>query len=309
MRASAVRLMTALFVRINASEQRALLHSASSFQDILCYVGFMPQVDRFLKSLILQAGSRMKRQFGKVKTIHIKEGAATNLVTNVDRDIEDFIKKDIRKNFPTDSILAEESAADHHRSSRKWIIDPLDGTTNFAHSLPIFCISIAVEEDGIITAGAVYNPVANELFFTRQGKGATLNGKRIQISKVKRLDQALLVTGFPYTVHSHPEDSLPFFNELIVHAQGIRRLGSAALDLCYVAMGRFDGFFEVYLNPWDTAAGMLMLIEAGGVITDFDGRPYSIYQRQLAASNGLIQDEMLSVIKKTKIRELREVAK
>jgi myo-inositol-1(or 4)-monophosphatase len=268
----------------------------------------MPQVESFLKLLILQAGNRMKRQFGKVKTIQIKEGATTNLVTNVDRDIEDFIKKGIRKNFPTDSILAEESTAEQHRSARKWIIDPLDGTTNFAHGLPIFCISIAVEEEGIVTAGAVYNPITNELFFTRRGKGATLNGKRIEISKVKKLNQALLVTGFPYTIHTHPEESLPYFNDLIVHAQGVRRLGSAAIDLCYVAMGRFDGFFEVYLNPWDTAAGMLMLIEAGGVITDFDGRPYSIYQRQLAASNGFIQNEMLSIIKKTKSRELREVA-
>jgi myo-inositol-1(or 4)-monophosphatase len=269
----------------------------------------MPHPHQYLKSLILEAGSRLKRQFGKVKTIQIKEGAATNLVTNVDRDIEDFIKDRIRKNFPEDSILAEESAADQHSSRRKWIIDPLDGTTNFAHGLPIFCISIAIEEEGVVTAGTVYNPVANELFFTRRGKGASFNGKKIRVSKVKRLNQALLVTGFPYTVHSNPEDSLPFFNTLIVHAQGIRRLGSAALDLCYVAMGRFEGFFEVYLNPWDTAAGMLMLLEAGGVITDFEGRPYSIYQRQLAASNGLIQDEMLSVIKQTKSFQLREVAK
>ncbi|HSE43146.1 MAG TPA: inositol monophosphatase family protein [Acidobacteriota bacterium] len=269
----------------------------------------MSQPHLYLKSLILEAGSRMKKQFGKVKTIQIKEGATTNLVTNVDKDIEDFIKNRIRKKFPQDSILAEESDAEQHQSQRKWIIDPLDGTTNFAHSLPIFCISIAIEETGVVTAGAVYNPIANEFFFTRRGKGAFLNGKKVEVSKVKKLNKALLVTGFPYTVHTNPEHSLPYFNELIVHAQGIRRLGSAALDLCYVAMGRFDGFFEVYLNPWDTAAGMLMLLEAGGMITDFSGKPYSIYQRQLAASNGFIQDEMLAVIKETKLQALREVAK
>jgi myo-inositol-1(or 4)-monophosphatase len=254
----------------------------------------------FLKQLILDAGSRLKRQFGRVKTIQYKEGAATNLVTNVDRDIENFIKGKIRKEFSEDSILAEESPAEDLLSGRKWIIDPLDGTTNFAHGLPIFCISIGIEIEGKVIAGAVYNPITEELFFARKGKGATLNGRKIRISTAKKLQQALLVTGFPYTVHSHPENSLPYFNTLIKHAQGIRRLGSAAIDLCYLAMGRFDGFFEVYLNPWDTAAGMLVLLEAGGTITDFEGRPYSIYQRELAASNGYIHSEMIRVLKEVK---------
>lgn len=267
----------------------------------------MLRSDRYLRTLILEAGSRLKRQFGRIKTIQFKEGSSTNLVTNVDRDIEDFIKRRIRKNFPQDSILAEESAAEYFTSGRKWIIDPLDGTTNFAHGLPIFCISIAIEEEGVVSAGAVYNPVAQEFFFARRGKGATLNGKRIGVSKIKKLEQALLVTGFPYTIHSHPEHSLPFFNTLIVQAQGIRRLGAAALDLCYLAMGRFDGFFEVFLNPWDTAAGVLILTESGGAITDFEGRPYSIYQRELAATNGFIQDEMVSILKATKKGRLREV--
>lgn len=263
--------------------------------------------DQYLKTLILEAGQRLKRQFGRVKSIQIKDGASTNLVTNVDREIEDFIKSRIRKNFPDDSILAEESAAEDLTSGKKWIIDPLDGTTNFAHGLPIFCISIAVEEEGEVTAGAVYNPIAKEFFYTRKGKGATYNGKKIHVSGIKKLREALLVTGFPYTIHTHPENSLPFFNTLIVQAQGIRRLGSAALDLCYLAMGRFDGFFEVYLNAWDTAAGALMLTEAGGNITDFDGRPYSIYQRELAASNGYIQNEMVSILKETKKGRLKEV--
>lgn len=267
----------------------------------------MLQRDRYLKTLILEAGTRLKRQFGRVKSIQIKEGASTNLVTNVDREIEDFIKGRIRKNFAEDSILAEESAAEDLTSGKKWIIDPLDGTTNFAHGLPIFCISIALEEEGIVTAGAVYNPIAKEFFYARRGKGATFNRKKIQVSKAKKLREALLVTGFPYTIHSHPEHSLPFFNMLIVQAQGMRRLGSAALDLCYLAMGRFDGFFEVYLNAWDTAAGVLILTEAGGSITDFEGRPYSIYQRELAASNGYIQDEMVMILKETKTGRLKGV--
>jgi myo-inositol-1(or 4)-monophosphatase len=272
-----------------------------------CIIDPMLHRHHYLKTLILEAGKRLKRQFGRVKSIQIKEGSSTNLVTNVDREIEDFIKRGIRKNFPEDSILAEESAAEDFTSGKKWIIDPLDGTTNFAHGLPIFCISIALEEEGTVTAGAVCNPIANEFFYGRRGKGATFNGKAIHVSKTMRLRESLLVTGFPYTIHSHPEHSLPFFNTLIVHAQGVRRLGSAALDLCYVAMGRFDGFFEVYLNAWDTAAGVLILTESGGSITDFEGRPYSIYQRELAASNGLIQDEMVSILRETKKGRLKEV--
>lgn len=262
----------------------------------------MPQVDTFLRNLILSAGSRLKRRFGRVKQISYKAGAATNLVTNVDREIEDYIKKCIGREYPADGILAEETPAEQIGTGRKWIIDPLDGTTNFAHSLPIFCISIGVEEAGELVAGAVFNPVLDELFIGRKGRGATLNGKAIGVSGPKTLSRSLLVTGFPYDVHDHPERSLPYFNELIQHAQGVRRLGSAALDLCFVAMGRFDGFFEVHLNPWDTAAGVLILREAGGVVTNFEGRPFSIYERQMAASNGRIQREMLQVLQHVKQR-------
>lgn len=260
----------------------------------------MPSIDAFLRKLILSAGSRLKSHSGRVKTISYKKGAVTNLVTNVDREIEAFIKQSIRREFPSDSILAEESRAEAGTNGRKWIIDPLDGTTNFAHNLPLFCISIGVEEEGEVIAGAVYNPIAGELFVGRKGRGATLNGKRIHVSGQRKLSRSLLVTGFPYDVHDHPERSLPYFDELIQHAQGMRRLGSAALDLCFVAMGRFDGFFEVHLNPWDTAAGVLILKESGGTITNFEGSAFSIYERQLAASNGKIQDEMLQVIQQVK---------
>lgn len=276
------------------------------FLKSLCYVFFMLGMESFLKELLLQAGKRLNRHFGRVKTIHFKEGSSTNLVTNVDREIEKFVKEQIRKRFPVDSILAEESPIERAEACRRWIIDPLDGTTNFAHGLPMFSISIGVEVDGELAAGGVNCPAYDELFFARKGKGATLNGKKISVSRVKKLEQSLLVTGFPYDVHEFPERSLPYFNALIQRAQGVRRLGSAAMDLCYLAMGRFDGFFEVFLNPWDTAAGSLILTEAGGSISDFNGRPYSIYQRELAASNGMIQKEMLLEIRK--VSQMREAA-
>lgn len=258
------------------------------------------KVETFLRQLLLRAGNRLRRQYGQVKSIHYKAGTMTNLVTNVDRDVEKFIKEQIRKNYPEDGILAEESPVENRNSPRKWIIDPLDGTTNFAHGLSLFCVSIGVEVEGEVVAGGVYDPIQRELFFAIKGKGATLNRKRIHVSRANKLNHSLLVTGFPYDIHEHPENSLPYFNALIQRAQGVRRLGSAALDLCYVAMSRFDGFFEVFLNPWDTAAGSLILQEAGGVITDFNGDPYSIYQRELAGSNGRIQTEMIEVLQKVK---------
>jgi myo-inositol-1(or 4)-monophosphatase len=263
----------------------------------------MASMNTFLRELIVSAGARLHKHFGRVRTISYKQGAATNLVTNVDREIEEFIKKRIHSRYPDVGILAEESPVEERNGARKWIIDPLDGTTNFAHSLPLFCISIGVEENAEIVAGAVYNPVMKELFLARKGQGATLNGKTIQVSSVRSLARSLLVTGFPYDVHTNPRRSLPYFNHLIRKAQGVRRLGSAALDLCYTAMGRFDGFFEVFLNPWDTAAGSLILKEAGGRITNFEGAPFSIYERQLASSNGKIQKEMLRAIQEVK-REL-----
>jgi len=260
----------------------------------------MKSEEPFLRKLLLDAGARLLKQYGRVRTIRYKAGTVTNLVTNVDQEIEAFIKDRIRKQFPEDSILAEESEIEKADAKRRWIIDPLDGTTNFAHDLPIFSISIGLEIDGTIAAGGVYSPVQDEFFFAVKGRGATCNRKKIRVSQTRRLEQSLLATGFPYDIHDHPERSLPYFNTLIQRAQGVRRLGSAAIDLCYLAMGRFDGFFEVHLNPWDTAAGMLILLEAGGKITDFDGRPFSIYQRRLAASNGRIHQQMLAAIQEVR---------
>ena len=258
------------------------------------------KLETFLRDLLLEAGTRLRKHFGRVQSIQHKAGAVINLVTNVDREVEDFVKTKLRRHFANDSILAEESPLENPEAERRWIIDPLDGTTNFAHGLSFFSISIGVEVAGEIIAGGVYDPMREELFFARKGKGATLNGKKMAVSGTKRLIEALLVTGFPYDVHERPENSLPYFNALIQRAQGIRRLGSAALDICYVAASRFDGFFEVFLCPWDTAAGDLILRESGGVLTDFAGKPFSIYQREIAATNGGIHQEMLKVLKKIK---------
>lgn len=260
----------------------------------------MARTETFLREIVLQAGLRLKKHFGKVKTISLKGGKSTNLVTNVDEEVERLIKGEIHKHFPGDSILAEESAAEDAGSERRWIVDPLDGTTNFAHSFPVFCVSIGIEESREMVAGAIYNPVWEEFYFAVRGKGATLNGKKIHPSSAKTLSESLLVTGFPYDIHEHPESTLPYFDAMIRRAQGMRRVGSAALDLCFVAAGRFDGFFEVSLHPWDSAAGMVILQEAGGRITNFDGEPFSPYQRQLVASNGIIHEEMLTVIGEVK---------
>ena len=263
------------------------------------------KAEEFLCELLVQAGERLRKKFGHVKSIHHKSGSRINLVTNVDEEIEKFVKSQIKKRFPKDSILAEESELENADSPQRWIIDPIDGTTNFAHGLSLFSISIGVELEGEVIAGGVIDPIHQELFFAQKGKGATLNGKKIRVSRTRKLSKSLLATGFPYDVHKHPEKSLPFFNAVIQKAQGIRRLGSAALDLCYLAMSRFDGFFEVFLHPWDTAAGCLILQEAGGVATDFQGRPYSIYQREIAASNGRIHEEMIRILKKVKSEKKR----
>lgn len=258
------------------------------------------KVEAFLRDLLVDAGERLRKHHGRVKTVHYKEGAVTNLVTNVDRELEAFIKKRIRKAFPEDSILAEESEIENRSAPQRWIIDPLDGTTNFAHGLPVFSISIGVELHGEIIAGGVCDPIRGELFYARKGKGATLNGRKIRVSRTKKLSRSLLATGFPYDIHTNPERSLPYFNAMILQAQGIRRLGSAAIDMCYLSMSRFDGFFEVYLHPWDTAAGSLILHESGGRITNFEGRPYSIYEKEMVASNGLIHEDMLKIVQRVK---------
>jgi myo-inositol-1(or 4)-monophosphatase len=226
-----------------------------------------------------------------------------DLVTEYDRRSERLLLEALARRFPGAAVLAEESgahagapAAAGPDAALRWIVDPLDGTTNFAHNYPFFAVSIAAELSGVLVAGAVYDPLRDELFAAAMGGGATLNGVPIRVSGIARIEDALLVTGFPYDVRERPDDSLPHFRAFLTRAQGIRRDGSAALNLCYLAAGRFDGFWEVALSPWDVAAGALMVREAGGTITDFEGRPFALDTRRILASNDRLHPEMMSIL-------------
>jgi myo-inositol-1(or 4)-monophosphatase len=220
-----------------------------------------------------------------------------NLVTDADRRAEQVIVETITKAYPSHQILAEERGSQGTgRSPYKWIIDPLDGTTNFAHRFPAYCVSIGLEHAGSVILGVVFDPTRQELFVAESGGGASLNGAPIQASRTPKLNDALLVTGFAYDIRESAENNLNHFARFSLRAQGVRRMGAAALDLCYVACGRFDGFWELKLHPWDMAAGTLIVREAGGRVTDFKGGAFSIYGQQIVASNGLIHDEMVRVL-------------
>lgn len=252
-----------------------------------------------LKQILLQAvdsgASVIKKYFNTSFKISNKDGV-NNLVTEADHAAEKAIIDIIKINFPTHFILSEESGEIITDSQYKWIIDPLDGTVNFANGIPICCVSIAIEEAGKIILGAVCNPFMNEFFFAEKGNGAFLNDQRINVSKKVEVSKSCLVTGFPYTYIENPNGPLQCFERFIKKGVPVRRLGSAAIDLCWVAAGRFDGFYEHQLNAWDTAAGFLMVEEAGGKVTDFNGNYYSPYQPFLLATNGYIHNEMLSVL-------------
>jgi len=242
------------------------------------------------------AGTLIRESWQQPKEIDYK--GAIDLVTSVDRESERRIVDILQRNFPDHSILAEEETnLIGAKRNYRWIIDPLDGTTNFAHGYPQFCISIALEYDGKIVLGLVYDPMRRECFRAVKGQGATLNGGAIRTSEVNELDKALLATGFPYDGREKADLYLTFFKEFMTRSQGIRRAGSAALDLCYVACGRLDGFWEFKLRPWDTAAAGLIVEEAGGKLTDFSGHPFSIWENETLASNGTIHDEMVGVMK------------
>ena len=220
-----------------------------------------------------------------------------NLVTDADHQAEQRIIDVIHNAFPTHRVLAEERGLTEQSPSRyNWVIDPLDGTTNFAHGFPSYCVSIGVECDGHGIIGVVYDPTRNELFTAQIGLGACLNGLPISVSTTDHLDHALLVTGFAYDIRETHNNNLNHFVRFALKAQGIRRTGTAALDLCYVAAGRFDGFWEVALNPWDMAGGVVILREAGGEVTDFRGATHSIYGRELVASNGHVHQAILDLL-------------
>jgi myo-inositol-1(or 4)-monophosphatase len=246
------------------------------------------------------AGTLIRESWQQPKEIGYK--GAIDLVTSVDRESERRIVDILQRNFPDHSILAEEETnLVGAKRNYRWIIDPLDGTTNFAHGYPQFCISIALEYDGKIVLGLVYDPMRRECFRAVKGQGATLNGGAIQTSDIKELDKALLATGFPYDRREKADFYLTFFKEFMTRSQGIRRAGSAALDLCYVACGRLDGFWEFKLRPWDTAAAGLIVEEAGGKLTDFSGHSFSIWENETLASNATIHDEMVGVMKQIRV--------
>ncbi len=245
----------------------------------------------------LEAGKFLKQHLGKVRDIRLKEGREKNLVTEIDKGSEEIIIGIIKRHFPQHDILAEESAKDTKITSDfRWIIDPLDGTTNFTHSFPVFCVSIGVEYKGSLLAGVIYDPNFDELFTAEKGKGAFLNAKRMTVSTINSLTKSLLVTGFPYNIAENPHNAIEHFANFLMKAQAVRRMGSAAIDLAYVAAGRYEGFWEVALNPWDMAAGALLVSEAGGTITDFRGGGFSIYKPEILATNSLVHAEMIGVL-------------
>ena len=241
------------------------------------------------------AGAQAVRdRFGNLSQIQKK--GAFNLLTEADTESEKKIITTIREAFPDHAILAEESGASEGTGEYRWLIDPLDGTTNFAHQLPIFAISIALSTDAQIVLGLVLNPMDGELFSAISGQGAELNGKPIKVSSTDSVGESLLVTGFPYNFSEVSDPLMRRFTVCQNASQGVRRLGSAALDLCYVACGRFDGFWEQNLNPWDTAAGAAIATEAEAVITNFSNKSFSVNQKEILVTNGKIHQEMLSLL-------------
>jgi myo-inositol-1(or 4)-monophosphatase len=246
----------------------------------------------------LEAGKYLKSNVGKIQRIERKAGQETNLVTEIDKRSEDIIIGIIKRKYPDHDFLGEESGAADTTSDFRWIIDPLDGTTNYIHGMPIFSVTIGLEHRGEIILGVIYDPNQDELFTAEKGKGAWLNKKRIEVSRQTKLIESLIVTGFPYTINKNPEKELGHFKNFLVASQAVRRLGSAAIDLAYVACGRFDGFYEGFLNPWDMAAGVLLVMEAGGKWTDFLGKSSTVYNSQMLATNGLIHNQMVEVLKR-----------
>jgi len=249
---------------------------------------------RIALKAVKEGGAILMKYLGKIKSIDYK--GEINLVTEADRRSEEVILNIIKDNYPDHRILAEETGESGNSSPFKWIIDPLDGTTNYAHGYPCFCVSLAVEHEEEVIYGAVYDPVKDELFTAEKGKGAFLNGKEIKTSSTKQLDQSLLCTGFPYDVRDDMDSNMINFRTFLMKAQAVRRDGSAALDLCHTAAGRFDGFWEQKLFPWDVAAGGLLVTEAGGKLSNFKGENFSIYDNEIVASNGIIHDQMVEAL-------------
>lgn len=254
----------------------------------------MAEYGDFAASIARKAGALLMERFSRSHRIDYK--GEIDLVTEADRISEELLIGEISRRFPGHDILSEETVATEKGSHCRWVIDPLDGTTNYAHGFPMFCVSIAFEKDGRIVTGVVYNPVSDELFAAGMGEGAFCNGSRIIVSGTTKIAKSLLATGFPYDIRTSPENNINYFSEMVLRARGIRRAGSAALDLAYTAAGRFDGFWELKLHPWDTAAGWLLVCEAGGTVTDICGDSFRLDAPSIVASNGTIHDQMIRIL-------------
>ncbi len=256
----------------------------------------------------LQLATAAAKEAGRIQIVHFGHSHSVqykgefNPVTEIDRLCEGAIVEMISEAFPDHDILTEESPFKEKGSSWRWIIDPIDGTTNYLHGFPCFSVSIGLEVEGEVKLGVVYVPPLNELFHTEKGKGTFLNGERVFVSRVEKLDKSLICTGFPYDVRENADFYLGYFRQFITKSFAVRRPGSAAIDLSYLAAGRFDGFWEFKLHPWDVSAASLMITEAGGKVTDLRGGSYSIYSKEILASNGLIHEEMLQAIREIDAR-------
>jgi myo-inositol-1(or 4)-monophosphatase len=254
-----------------------------------------------MSAIAREAGALLMHYFHQHLKIEYKGEA--DLVTAADRAAEALIRDRIRAQWPTHDVLGEEQGLSDRGSDYRWYVDPLDGTTNFAHGYPVFCVSMGLEyqeldqrsagQQASRIAAVIYDPTRNELFTAEQGRGARLNGEAIHVSETPALKESLLATGFP-SHKRHKNPNIFFYHQITLHTHGVRRAGSAALDLCNVASGRYDGFWEFNLNPWDTAAGVLIVEEAGGKVTRFDGSPFELNSRETVASNGLLHDALLA---------------
>lgn len=254
----------------------------------------MEKIKSTLLEALRKAGALARGAINAPKEVQVK--AEYSIVTQTDMECDRMIVETIRREFPDHAFLTEESPASGQSSSR-WIVDPIDGTTNFAHGYPVSCVSIAFEHEGKLLMGGIYDPFRDELFFAEKGKGATLNGKPIRVSGVSSLKESLISTGFPYDTRQYVDEYLAVFKQFLLASQGVRRAGAAALDLCYVACGRFDAYYEKNLQAWDKAAGMLIVEEAGGKISNYADQPLTLTDRANLASNGVLHNALLEILR------------
>jgi len=254
----------------------------------------------FAEKMALGAGRILTDGFRRAKRVNFK--GSINPVTQFDLKSEKFLFTNITRRYPDHNVLAEEGTDRARKSPYRWVVDPLDGTVNYAHGFPIYCVSVGLQYEDDSIVGVVYDPQQREMYSAARGLGASLNGKRIRVSSEKNLKRSLLATGFAYNIGTARKNNLGMFARMMKHAQAIRRLGSAALDMCWVAAGRLDGFWEYYLHPWDTAAAKVIVEEAGGIVTRIDGKPFSIFDKEILASNGHIHRSMKTVLGRTRSR-------